>query len=299
MEHHHHHPRYNFIFLIGILLNLSYVILEFGFGIYLNSLALISDSVHNLSDVLSLIISWLGMYFTSKKPTNKRTYGFRRASILSSFLNSVILFMAIGGILVEAIQRLKNPVNFIDSELIIKVAIIGIFINFGTALLFYKDQHHDINIKSAFLHMLADGFITVGVIIAAIIIYYTNLYWIDPLISIIISIIIFWSTWKLFYESFNLMMDAVPQSIDIEEIKKYFENLPGIEDVHDLHIWAMSTTEIALTVHLVKPDQKNDDELLIRICKELENKFNIHHSTIQFERKIAQENCNQGIENRV
>jgi len=296
MEHHHEYHQYNKIFFVGIILNLLYVILEFGFGIYVNSLALISDSIHNLSDVLSLFISWLGIYFASRKPTLKRTYGFRRASIFASFINSVILFMAIGGIFVEAIQRLKNPLITINTTIVWKVAIVGILINFGTALLFYKDQHNDINIKSAFLHMIADGLITVGVIISALIISYTQYYWIDPIISIVISIIIFWNTWKLFYESLNLMMDAVPSSIEIEEIIKYLENLPGIENVHDLHIWAMSTTEIALTVHLVKPDHKNDDELLIQICKELESRFNIHHSTIQFERKAAKEQCFQGMD---
>jgi len=297
--HHHHSHSHNKIFFIGILLNFIYVIVEFIFGIYLNSLSLISDSIHNLSDVLSLIISWLGLYFSTRKPTYKRTYGFRRASIFSSFLNAVILMMAIGGILVEAIQRLLNPISILNTDLIWKVAIFGILVNFGTALLFYKDQHHDLNIKSAFLHMMADGLITVGVIISAWMISFTQFYWIDPLFSIVISIVILWSTWKLFYQSFNLMMDAVPENINLNEIKQYLENLPGIEDVHDLHVWAMSTTEIALTVHMVKPDHKNDDELLIKICRELETKFNIHHSTIQFERKVAQKNCNQGVDHNV
>jgi cobalt-zinc-cadmium efflux system protein len=241
----------------------------------------------------------LGLYFSTRKPTYKRTYGFRRASIFSAFLNAVILMMAIGGILVEAIQRLLNPISILNTDLIWKVAIFGILVNFGTALLFYKDQHHDLNIKSAFLHMMADGLITVGVIISAWMISFTQFYWIDPLLSIVISIVILWSTWKLFYQSFNLMMDAVPENINLNEIKQYLENLPGIEDVHDLHVWAMSTTEIALTVHMVKPDHKNDDELLIKICRELETKFNIHHSTIQFERKVAQKNCNQGVEHNV
>ncbi|MFN3246232.1 MAG: cation diffusion facilitator family transporter, partial [Leptonema sp. (in: bacteria)] len=162
--HHHHSHSHNKIFFIGILLNFIYVIVEFIFGIYLNSLSLISDSIHNLSDVLSLIISWLGLYFSTRKPTYKRTYGFRRASIFSAFLNAVILMMAIGGILVEAIQRLLNPISILNTDLIWKVAMFGILVNFGTALLFYKDQHHDLNIKSAFLHMMADGLITVGVI---------------------------------------------------------------------------------------------------------------------------------------
>ena len=296
---HYHVHKHNKIFLFGIVLNFLYVIIELIFGIYLNSLSLISDSIHNLSDVMSLIISWLGLYFSKRKPTYKRTYGFRRASIFSSFLNAVILMMAIGGILVEAIQRIFNPVSFLNTDVIWKVAILGIIVNFGTAFLFYKDQHHDLNLKSAFLHMIADGFITVGVIISAFIISLTQFYWIDPLISMIISMIILWSTWKLFYQSFNLMMDAVPENIDLNEIKKYLQNLPGVEDVHDLHIWAMSTTEIALTVHIVKPDHKNDDELLLKICRELETKFNVHHSTIQFERKVAQKNCNQGIEHNV
>lgn len=287
------HLHYNKIFSIGVFLNLSYVIIEIIFGFYLNYLSLIADAIHNLSDVLSLLISWLGYYLAKKKSSARKTYGFKKISILAAFINSVILFMALGGIIIESIQRLFDFSYSIDTDLVWKVGIVGIIINFGTAFLFYKDHHKDLNIKSAFLHMLSDGLITVGVIFSAFLIKFTNYYWIDPICSILISVIIFINSWSLFHESFHLMIDGVPYRIQVNEIQKFLESIPGIKNVHDLHIWAMSTTEIALTVHLVKPDSKNDDEVLKKISKELEEKFQIQHTTIQFERKMTEENCSQ------
>lgn len=287
------HLHYNKIFFLGIFLNLSYVIIEIFFGFYLNYLSLIADAIHNLSDVLSLFISWVGYYLSKKKSSLKKTYGFKKISILAAFINSVILFMALGGIMIESVQRLFYSKYINNVDLIWKVGLIGIIINFGTAFLFYKDHHKDLNIKSAFLHMLSDGLITIGVIFSTIIIKFTNYFWIDPLCSIIISILIFINSWNLFYESFHLIIDGVPKGIEIKEIQNYLESIPGIKNVHDLHIWAMSTTEIALTVHLVKPDSKNDDEILKKISKELEEKFQIQHTTIQFERKMVEANCTQ------
>lgn len=296
MAHHHNHSNLSYKFIVGIILNILYVFFELGAGFYLNSLALISDAIHNLTDVVSLFIAWTGSYFISKKPTIKRTYGYKRASILSAFINSIILFIAIGGIFFESIERLFSKTSEINTVIMWKVALIGIFINFGTALIFYKEKDHDVNIKSTFLHMLADGFITIGVIISAILIQFTKFYWIDPLISLIIAIFIFYSTWKLFFQSLNLMMDAVPESIDIEMIKSYLQNLPGVINVHDLHIWAISSKEIALTAHLVKPEINDDDEILIKICKDLKEQFKIHHCTIQFERLEAHKSCSQCVE---
>ncbi|MFN3603729.1 MAG: cation diffusion facilitator family transporter [Leptonema sp. (in: bacteria)] len=286
---------YNKIFFIGIGLNLSYVIVEIVFGLYLNSLSLISDGVHNFSDVLSLIISWLGYYLAKKKSSLRRTYGFKKSTILAAFLNSVILFMALGGIVIESIQKLFVSKYTIDIDLVWKVALLGIFINFGTAYLFHrnKGQHGDLNLKSAFIHMFGDGLITLGVILSAIIIKFTNFYWIDPLFSICIVIVIFFNSWDLFYESLNLIIDGVPKEIHVEKIKKFLESIPEIKNIHDLHIWAMSTTEIALTVHVVKSNSKSDDELLLKISNELEKNFQIRHTTIQIEQEIAQENCNQ------
>ncbi len=299
MGHFQDHRNLSLKFLVGIILNIFYVGFELGFGFYLNSLALISDAVHNLTDVLSLFIAWMGAYFTSKKPTKKRTYGYKRASILSALVNSIILFIAIGGIFFEGIERLFFETSQINTNLMWKVALLGIFVNFGTAFIFYKEKNHDVNIKSTFLHMLADGFITLGVIFTAVLIHYTKFYWIDPLMSIFIAIFIFISTWKLFFQSLNLIMDAVPESIKIENIKTYLEGIPGVINVHDLHIWAISSREIALTAHLVKPKKNDDDEILLKICKDLKENFQIHHCTIQFERLEAHKFCSQCKEQKI
>ncbi len=284
---------YNKIFLIAILLNFAYLLIEIGFGFYTQSLALISDGVHNLSDVFSLCISWFGYHLSLKKSSLMRTYGYKKTSIFTAFLNSVILFIAIGGIVFESIHKFFQIQQTIDVHLVWKVALIGIFINFGTAFLLRKQHNEDLNIKSAFIHMIGDGLITFGVILSAFVMEYTHWYWIDPLFSIVISGFIFWNAWDLFYESFNLMIDAVPSKINIKEIRMYLESIPGVQNVHDLHIWALSTTETALTVHLVKPYSKNDDEILSKISKDLEEKFQIHHTTIQFERKLSEESCTQ------
>lgn len=287
------HKHYNKMFLIGILLNFTYVCIELAFGFYINSLALISDAVHNLSDILSLGISWIGYYLSLKKSSLTRTYGFKKTSIFTAFLNAVILFIALGGIVFESIHKLFQPQQSIDVNLMWKVALLGIFVNFGTAFLFHKNHEKDLNIKSAFIHMIGDGLITFGVIISAFFIQFTNWTWIDPVFSVIISVFIFLNAWNLFYESFNLMIDAVPSGIRIQEIRMYLESIPGVENVHDLHIWALSTKETALTVHLVKKYSKDDDKILLKISKDLEEKFQIHHTTIQFERKLSKENCNQ------
>lgn len=299
MAHYHRHSNVSLKFLWGIILNILYVSLELGSGLYLNSLALISDAVHNLTDIFSLFIAWIGTYFSTKKPTLKRTYGYKRASIFSALLNAIILFIAIGGIIFEGIERLFSKAMEINTDIMWKIAFLGIIVNFGTALIFHKEKNHDVNIQSTFLHMLADGFITLGVIISAIIIHFTKFYWIDPLFSIIIAIVILYNTSKLFFQSFNLMMDAVPETINIERIKNYLEQVPGIINVHDLHIWAISSREIALTAHLVKPKNADDDEVLIQICKDLKENFHIHHCTIQFERLEAHKFCSQCIEQRI
>ncbi|MCX7726567.1 MAG: cation diffusion facilitator family transporter [Chitinispirillaceae bacterium] len=290
---HHHNIKYNRIFFIGILLNTLYVIVELTTGLFINSVLLISDAIHNLSDVLTLIISWLGSFLTTKKATINRTYGLKKTGILAAFINSVLLFTMLGAVFFECVKRFFSPPTTIETSLMWKVAVVGIMVNFGTALLFYKDQHKDINFKSAFLHMVGDGLITVGVAISAFIIKYTSYYWIDPTISIIIVIIIFINSWKLFYQSLNMILDSVPENIDVNEVKMYLESISGVKDVHDLHIWAMSTREVALTAHLVKPETQNDDEILLKICRELNERFHISHTTIQFEREKWRENCNQ------
>ncbi len=289
MEHDHNHkPSYNKAFALGISLNLIYIVVEFVYGIIANSMALIADAGHNLSDVLGLVLAWGAHYLASKSPTDKRTYGFRKSTVLASLTNAVILLIAVGAIAFESIKRFTKP-QVIESEIIIYVALIGVAINAFTAYLFFADHKRDLNIKGAFLHMAADAAVSLGVVIAAVIIRYTNYYWIDPIISLVIVLIITLGTWGLLRESLNLSLDAVPKNINIEEVRNYLSKLDGVKNIHDLHIWAMSTTETALTVHLCKPDASYEDNFIEMINRELKQKYEIDHATIQIE---TSENCN-------
>ncbi len=295
MSEHHHHitvtDKYNKAFAFGIILNILYIIIEFIYGLILNSLALIADAGHNLSDVLGLVLAWVASYLVKKTPTQKYTYGLKKSSILAAFMNALILLVAVGAIMWEAIGRFGNPQR-IEGEVVMIVAGIGVIINSITALLFFSGRKHDLNIKGAFLHMAADAAISLGVVIVGLILTYTDYYWLDPVVSIIIGIIIFWGTWDLLKDSVNLALDAIPKDIDREAIEKYLLSLDGVENFHDLHIWAMSTTENALTVHLTVSDNGIHDELIKKISKKLEHDFNIHHVTIQIENKFSAE-CKQ------
>ena len=285
---HNHTPKNNKAFTIGISLNVIYIIVEFIYGMISNSIALIADAGHNLSDVLGLILAWGASYLASKTPTNKRTYGYRKSTVLASLTNAVILLIAVGAIAIEALNRFSEP-QAIESQTIIYVAAVGVIINAVTALLFFGDHKHDINIKGAFLHMAADAAVSLGVVIGAIIISYTNLYWIDPLISLIIVVVITAGTWGLLKESLNLTLDAVPKNVDIDNVREYLSGLDGVKNVHDLHIWPMSTTETALTVHLHMPNSNYEDEFIEMVNKDLQSKFRIDHATLQIEKS---ENCN-------
>ncbi|MCS7206069.1 MAG: cation diffusion facilitator family transporter [Leptospiraceae bacterium] len=289
--HHFIKKNTNKIFIIGISLNATYVAIEFSFGLYFHSLSLISDAVHNLSDVLSLGIAWLGYFLSTQKPNFRRTYGLKKASIMAALINSVILFIAVGGIMTESLQKLYRPIDNLDIQGMLKVAIVGVIVNFGTAFLFYRREKEDLNFRSAFIHMLTDGLITISVIISAIIIGYTQFFWIDPLMSFLIALVILWGTWKIFYESLNLMIDAVPQKVDLHEIHQYLKTLPGVQNVHDLHVWAISTTEVALTAHIVRTYHDDNEELLERIRNDLEKHFDIDHATIQFEKESNAISC--------
>lgn len=293
-NHSHHHGtagEYNRIFALGIGLNLLYVLIEAGFGFYINSLALIADAGHNLSDVLGLVLAWGASILVQKPPTAYRTYGFRKTSIFAALLNSVILLITVGMITFEAIQRLRNPQGT-QGAVMIAVAFIGFLINSATALLFLKERKSDLNIKGAFLHMAADAAVSLGVVAAGIVILNTGLNRLDPILSLVISFVIVIGTWDLLRDSFNLAMDAVPAHIQLREVVEYFETLPGVKEVHDLHIWPLSTTETALTVHIVKPDAREvSDELTSRICRELHEKFGIDHPTIQIEKSSTSKTC--------
>lgn len=281
--HHHHGPKnYNKAFIIGIALNVLFVVIEGFYGFWSSSLALIADAGHNLSDVAGLIMAWGAFWLAGKKPTVKFTFGLRKSSILAALFNAVFLLLAVGIILWEAVQRLMNP-NVIESKTVMIVAGIGIVINTLTALLFFKDKEDDINLKGAYLHMAADALISLGVVISAVIISYSGLYWIDPFVSIVISLIIIYGTWDLLKQSVRLSMDAVPADIDPVAVKTYLEKIEDVREVHDLHIWAMSTTETALTAHLTMNKMSIDNKKLVEISGHLKKSFSIHHPTLQLE----------------
>jgi len=283
-DHHHHQvSNYNFAFAIGILLNTIFVVIETGYGIMAGSLALIADAGHNLSDVLGLLLAWGASLLATKAATEKRTYGFRKVTIMASLISSVFLLVALGGIAWEAINRFFEP-KPIEGTIVIAVAAIGVVINTATALLFMSGQKHDLNIRAAFLHMIADAGVSLGVVIAGAIIMFKGWLLIDPAISIFIVAIILIGTWSLLRDSMNLALDSVPDDIDIAGIKKYLTNLDNVSQIHDLHIWALSTTEVALSVHLNMVDDSLSKNFLPEIQQQLHDCFNIEHSTIQVER---------------
>lgn len=280
---HSHGPvRHDRAFAIGIALNLGFVAAEFFFGFLSQSLALIADAGHNLSDVAGLVIAWFAAWLARKKPSERRTYGYRRASILAALANAGLLIAAVVWITVEAVQRLFDP-QPVASMTVIVVAAIGVLINGATALLFMRGRKSDLNIEGAFQHMAADAAVSVGVVLAGALILLTGWLWLDPAISILIGAVILWSTWRLARESTALTLDMVPPGIDRGEVERFLEALPGVTGIHDLHIWAISTTEIALTVHLVRPGHSLDDEFLFRAHDDLEHRFGIVHATFQIE----------------
>ena len=287
-HHEHAHPEkpkdFTTAFRYGILLNIIFVVVEAVYGLISGSLALLADAGHNLSDVLGLALAWGAAVLAKRPPTLRRTYGMRRGTIIAALLNAVLLLIAVGGIAWEAVRRFASP-EPVEGWTIIIVAGIGVVINTLTALLFMSGRRHDLNIKGAFLHMAADALVSIGVVGGGIVIVLSGWYSIDPILSLLIVAVITWGTWSLLRESLNLALDAVPEGIDPEEIRTYLSGLPGITGVHDLHIWGMSTTETALTVHLEKPEPEGDDRLLKSIAHELHERFGIDHTTIQWERE--------------
>ena len=280
---HSHAPKsFGQAFAVGTALNLLFVVAEVVFGFASNSLALLSDAAHNFSDVIGLLLAWGAAWLSQRPPTSTRTYGYRSASILAALANAGLLFAATGAIFLEALQRFADP-HAVDSRTIIWVAAIGILINAATALMFMRGREHDLNINSAFLHMAADAGVSLGVVIAAVLIMWTGWLWLDPAISIVIAIVIFWSCWGLTRDALNLALHAVPERVDPDAVEAYLRGLPGVAGVHDLHIWAMSTTETALTAHLVRPGTVSNDSLLHDAAHELQHRFGIQHTTLQIE----------------
>ncbi|WP_340111684.1 cation diffusion facilitator family transporter [Maribellus mangrovi] len=292
-SHNHHHEsgnRHGKAFAIGIALNVVFVAVEVVYGLLANSSALLADAGHNASDVLSLVFAWTAAWMATIRPTGKYTYGLRKTTILVSILNALLLFGAVGFIAWDAIGKIKNPEPVAGTQVMI-VAGIGVVINTITALLFMKGQKEDLNIKGAFLHMAADASVSLGVVIAGLLIIYTGALWIDPLTSFLIIGVVLWGTWHLFTDSLKLALDAVPEHIEVDEVRAFLESQAGVIDVHDLHIWAMSTTKVALTAHLIMPGG-NDDEFLARLQDDLEHKFAIGHTTFQIEKEQVEANCN-------
>lgn len=292
-SHQHHHPEvanYNRAFGIGVGLNLVYVLAEAGFGLATGSLALLADAGHNLSDVLGLLLAWGGHYLAQLPPTAHRTYGWRSSSILAALFNALLLLAAIGGIAWEAIRRFTAP-EPLGGATVMAVAAVGVAVNTATALLFLRGREHDLNIRGAFLHMAADAAVSVGVVLAGWGILTTGWYWLDPATSLAIALVIFVGTWGLLRDSLNLAMHAVPEKINPSEVREYLSALEGVDEVHDLHIWAMSTTETALTAHLVKPDVGDHDAFLREVAQALHDRFGIEHATLQLERDPLAAEC--------
>lgn len=282
-DHSSHVKNYGKAFAIGIGLNVVYVAVELTYGLIIDSSALLADAGHNASDVLSLVFAWFAMAVATKRPAAKYTFGLRRSTILVSILNALLLFGAAGVIGWEAYNKLYEPVEVAGTKMMI-VAGIGIVINTVTALLFMKGQKEDLNIRGAFLHMAADAGVSAGVVVAGLLINLTGYYWIDPVTSFLILIVIVYGTWQLFTDAINLALDAIPKGIDYEEVKNYLAVQDEVKDVHDLHIWAMSTTENALSVHLVV-DECSHDEFLKKLKHDLHEEFDIVHTTVQLEQE--------------
>lgn len=288
MEHNHGHEHnsgeINRVFLIGIGLNLAYVLLQVIIGLRISSLSLLSDAGHNFLDVSGLALSMLALKLTRTKATRKFTYGFKKSCILISLLNTVILLISIGAIGYESIFRIQHPEE-LPGKTIALIALIGIIVNGGSAFLFFKERDKDLNIKSAFLHLFSDTLISLGLVFGGILIFFTNWYWIDPLLSLVICSVIVWSTWNLLKSSLYLSMDGVPDGLDTDQIKSLILNVEGVEDVHHLHIWAISTNENAMTGHLVVSKEASSDKISW-IRTEVKHKLkglNIQHCTLETE----------------
>ncbi|HUA76307.1 MAG TPA: cation diffusion facilitator family transporter [Acetobacteraceae bacterium] len=283
--HHHGAASFGWAFPIGVALNAGFVVFEVVGGVLANSTALLADAGHNLGDVLGLLGAWVAAMLARRLPSARYTYGLRAGTILASLANAAILLISIGAILVEALRRLLMPVP-VEADTVIVVALIGIAINGATALMFAAGRRGEINVRSVFQHMAADAVISAGVVLAAIVVALTRWNWIDPVASIAVALAIGWGTWSLFRESLGMMLGAVPSGIEPDSVKEYLLSVPGVVAIHDLHIWSMSTTETALTCHLVVPGDPHGPNFLADIARELSQRFDIDHPTLQIERHI-------------
>jgi cobalt-zinc-cadmium efflux system protein len=289
-DHAHGPPRTNRAFAIGIGLNLLIVAAEVIAGFVGHSVALLADAGHNFGDVLGLALAGGAALLAKRKPSGRRTYGYRRVTQLSALANGVLLLVATGALGLEAINRLSAPEQ-VNTRLVMVVASIGVVANAASAMLFFRDREHDLNVKAAFLHLAGDAAIALGVVASAAVIAGTGWHWLDPATSLVVALLILVSTWSLLRGSIDLMIDAVPARINLDEVRAYLGSLPGVTDVHDLHVWAMSTTETALTAHLVMPEDACEPRLLTSACKQLHDRFGIEHSTLQLDPAESIEEC--------
>ena len=292
---HHHHDHaapadFGRAFIVGIGLNLAYVLIEGVYGSIAGSMALLADAGHNLSDVLGLALAYGAAHLDRRAPTRRRTYGYKASSTLAALANAVLLLLAIGAILWESVQRLIHP-EPVATGIMLWVAGLGVVVNAGTALLFMSGRHGDINIRGAFLHMAADATVTLGVIVAALVIMRTGWFWLDPASSLVIALVILLGTWRLLRDAIDLAMNAVPSGIDPDEVRAWLAGLPGVEEVHDLHVWAIGTTDTALTAHLVRCDTGADRTLLSGVQEGARTRFGIAHATVQLETPDAADDC--------
>ena len=294
-DHAHHHAPASFdrAFAIGITLNIVFVAIEAYYGWKVNSLALLADAGHNLGDVAGLVLAWGGALAGRLRPGARYTYGWKRASILAAFANSLLLLVAMGSLAWEAIGRLNAPEST-QGFTVMVVAGIGIFVNLGTALLFMRGREHDLNIRGAFVHMAADALVSAGVVLAGGLSLWFGWAWLDPVASLVIALVIVVGTWQLFRQSLHLMFDGVPEHIDLAAVRGALESLPGVDRVHDLHVWATGTSDVALTAHLVMPAGHPDDAFFESATHLLRERFRIGHVTLQVVREPFMALCEGG-----
>jgi cobalt-zinc-cadmium efflux system protein len=284
-DHSHAPASFGLAFGVGIALNTIFVVIEGVYGYFANSTALLADAGHNLGDVLGLLIAWAAAALSRRAPTARYTYGLKGTSILAALFNAVFLLLTVGAIAWESIQRIGSP-EPVSGKTVMVIAAIGIAVNGVTAWLFASGRKGDINIRGAFLHMAADAAVSAGVVVAGAVIFWTGWVVLDPIVSLGICAVIVWGTWSLLTESVQMSLAAVPDTVEVDKVRRYIENLPGVSQLHDLHIWPMSTTETALTCHLVMPAGHPGDEFLMNACQKLAHDFSIGHATIQIETNI-------------
>jgi len=291
---HDHHQELNKAFIIAIVLNLAYTVFQAIYAILANSMSLLADAAHNFGDVLGLVLALMANLLLMVPARKRYSYGFKRTTIIAALANAFILVATSAFILLESINKLLH-LSAINSTIVIWAGLLGIVINAGSSFLFMRDRHADLNVQGAFLHLISDALISLGVVIGAICIRYTNWYWIDPILSILIVAIILWGTIGLLRDSINLILDGVPRYVDQAGVMRYLQELPGVTSVHDLHIWGLSTREVALTAHLIMPDSNLSDDDFHHINHELHERFRINHATLQVEKGTDSDPCGRAV----